>query len=165
MAAPFGIAFGSTPDREQYFVSFKHVAKPHPLFRNVSGMWSPETGLYQIAGSSDIYEYDPYGQNISSDYNTIQAQLTKFYGSSSNLEYLCDGAIYSDPRDFLESIARNERVHASLWDRSTGAYLPELMESVYLSICMASDWDAQLMLVFSCINQPTTVEADLAEVL
>jgi len=165
MAAPFGIALGSTPDREQYYVSFKHVTKPHPIFRNVSGMWTPETGLYQIAGSSDVYEYDPYGYGISSDYSTIKEQLKKVYGPCSNLESLCDSAFYSEPRDFLESIAKKERFHTSLWDQSSGANLPELMESVYLSICMTSDWDAQLMIVFSCAKKPAAIGPDLAEIL
>lgn len=151
MPNPFGIELGSTPHAgmADYDVVLKSVPKPHPAFKTYLGKWHPERGLVYILASSDVFEEDSFACSSRSLYDTVKRQLNKVYGQSESLEFMEPNSIYPDDSDFVDSLLREERLHATRWCEETGANLDAGIERIFLSIVGVDYGASKVMLSYS----------------
>jgi hypothetical protein len=130
------------------------------MFQSVIGKWSPDTGLFEIIANSETYNNDPYGISIQADYDKIKEQIDSVYGESFEIQQIRPGALYSEDREFLESMLRSERLHGAMWSEDTGARLPKDLSQISLAIVAESEDAGYISLTYYSSEAPS-FNADL----
>lgn len=159
MPNPFGLELGATPGAQiaEYEVTFKSVPKVHPDFRAYSGTWHPEKGLIEVRAQSEMFHSDERGGLARSLYEKIATQLEKVYGPPEVFEHLNSDALYTEEREFLQSLERRERFHFRTWDKARGARLDAGIDLIQLSI-FAIDSDSSIVALSYGVE--TDIDAD-----
>ena len=68
-----------------------------------------------IALSKDI-ETNVYGETLRAKFNGLKDALSKKYGSPTNFfDFLGEGSIWSEPRDWMAGLAKKERTLSAYW--------------------------------------------------
>lgn len=97
-------------------MSVNTAPKPHSAFEAYFLYFSPKEGLLKIVASGKTISNDPLGSEIKGQFGRVKAALTGIYGTSKDFDYLHDGAIWTEPADYMMSLHKEERVLASFWD-------------------------------------------------
>lgn len=126
---PFGFYRGMTQEqvvallgtsaiekRMPEIMSVTTAPKPHKDFEAYFLYFSPKEGLLKVAAYGKIISDDPLGSEIRSNFERVKTALTGIYGTSKSYDYLHEGAIWTDPADYMMSLHKQERVLASFWD-------------------------------------------------
>ena len=129
-AGPFGLDSGMSKTKierlgvklnaEEEMGSFvvystKRVPKSHSSFEKYFLIISPDQGLSKIVAEGTITSR-PDGSDVKDAYNALKGTITKIYGEPALEEdYLIDGSIWGRARDWMMSLATNERVLETYW--------------------------------------------------
>lgn len=120
LAGPFGLDFGqriaSLPATGQTAGGIYEVEapSPHPSFDTYAVRASVKDGVCEIFATSPLVD-DAYGEKARATYNAVKTALTAKYGPPQEVfERLRAGAIWDGPREWAASVAKGERIHASL---------------------------------------------------
>ncbi|MDO8369135.1 MAG: hypothetical protein Q7S71_00170 [Candidatus Nitrotoga sp.] len=124
-AGPFGLEMG-TPLSElskimtlkpdvPYIYSTPLVPKLHPDFDTYQLVVTPNQGLCKVLAYSRLIKTSAYGSELVSKFNTLNENLTLKYGSPKRYDFVKQGSIWQEPRDWLMGLRKNERTIASIW--------------------------------------------------
>ncbi len=123
-AGPFGLTFGaevstlSTDGHGQKF-TFLTVPNPHPSFQTYSGWGTDTLGLCRVLAFSDEFKDDAYGTNVQDTFGKLRDAISKKYGAAKKIETMQPKGLWDEPRDWVMSLLKNERIHAAIWKNAT----------------------------------------------
>ena len=108
-----------------------YIEVEHSLFDALIVYWTPATGVCKVAGFHNIVQPDEYGDAHKHAYERFSGYVEEKYGNpSEQFDFLREGSIWEEPRDWLAGLRTNERTLASYWIASEGVSLPDTLESI-----------------------------------
>ena len=107
---------------------------PHSAFEGYILQIAPRAGLSWIKATSKKVETGSYGQQLKSAFDTMEQKLAATYGRQKKHDFLMHESIWSEPRDWMQSLLSKERVLLAEWSKETGASLTDSLSSVALVI-------------------------------
>jgi len=159
-AGPFGLDFGMTLEQVKSVATIvKQIptnpymylitpAKKSSYFDVYEIMISPQFGLFDIMALGNTIESDEYGEKIRNEFNKVKDIISQTYGLPTNeFDFLKSGSIWSEPRDWLTALRKEERTYAAFWHGDDGLSLPAPLGSIALKIDFSNSYDNKCYLV------------------
>jgi len=155
-AGPFGLDFGMTleqvksvativeqsPTTPYPYIYWITPAKKSSYFDTYRIVISPQFGLFGIMAFGNIIESDEYGEKIRNEFNKVKDIISQTYGLPTiESDYLKSGSIWSEPRDWLTALRKEERVYETSWHGDDGLSLPAPLGSIALKIDFSNSYD------------------------
>lgn len=121
---------GATPDsaRQGSYHSTR-VPNPNADFEAYGFLVSPTTGLCKLWATGVTVENDGYGSALHSKFDGFQAALDQKYGEHKNYDFLRDGSIWNEPKEWMMGLYKQERILTSFWGDSTSTIRVRLKAS------------------------------------
>jgi hypothetical protein len=138
MSAPFGIQLFSDLSGFEILNDYGQAKyqitapSPHPLFENYIVQATPSQGIVWVKGNAAAKIIDAFGNAVRAEVDRIASQLSGKYGKGRKSDFLLTGSIWDEPQYWMNALEDQTRIYAYIWDRSTGANLPDDLESVYV---------------------------------
>lgn len=159
---PFGLKMGlSKKDLARYKITeighglykLSSVPKPHPSMKIYYVNISDEAGLCQVIGESGDIQSSVYGDTLKNSFDSLKDALNKKYGPSKNYDYLRTGSIWSESKDWMMALRKEERVLSSFWPESD-QYLKSDSEirDIFLSASAQSSEIGSIILIYRFSN-------------
>lgn len=173
MSAPFGIEIGSSlselqvlkeMDRQLYFVE---APRPHPSFETYLVQATPQLGVVWVKGLGYTIENDAFGTRVRNVHDEITGQLAKRYGAPEAVDWIVDGALWTEPRDWVMSLTQSERFFFSKWERPR-ALLPDDLATVFLGLGTQGSDNSWIVLEYASIHSEAAdaaLQDDLSDLL
>ena len=175
---PFGIKLESPVVADGKWISVDHISdkmcvyemdmvpKPHPEFDRYLAVLHSEKGIVKLTASSNIINNDRYGDKLRSLFGSVSAALSKKYGPPEEAhDFLRDGSIWDEPRDWTRSLEQEERYLTNFWKfderKKDGIY------TISLGCCGLSDDSSYLRVVYethSFYEEMESVEQSIDDV-
>lgn len=144
---PFGLAMGQ-PMAELKFDQSEDVEPSQPRILSsvprpmseielYAALAFPETGLCEIRAVSKTYDADAYGYNIRPAMDALAVALDGKYGKSKKIDQCVR---YDNCQFFQMGLKDGTKRYAYEWSKSTGANLPESIESISM-FAMAGEFN------------------------
>jgi len=137
-----------TGDTYRYFIT---VPQPHPLFDPYIVDISPTYGVYVILATSKFIASSSYGTELKSKFDEIKNQIARSYGKSEDYDFLEVGSIWNEDKDWMMSLYKKERNFDSMWDKESGADLPNDIDGIWLSANATPSLQGYLRLQYESI--------------
>jgi hypothetical protein len=157
---PFGLWMGMTgndlgePLNEVALCKFliTEVPKPHSAFESYVCQVTPKLGLSWVKAIGKTIETSSYGVELKSAFESMEQKLSSTYGKQKKLDFLMQGSIWNEPRDWMQSITNKERVLMSEWSKDTGATLIDSLASIALVIDVRDTSSGYIAIEYSFEN-------------
>jgi len=131
-AQAFGVQMGATASNyharlagsknDPTFVEIT-VPQPNSEFESYLAITTPQTGICKVIGVGRTHKNDDYGIDLRSKYSDLKSTLNERYGKSDDIDFLRSGALWKEPREFVWSLYKHERVLVSYWTPNAGSLL------------------------------------------
>jgi hypothetical protein len=173
MSAPFGIEMYSSIDNytvldeapsNMYWVA---APTPHPRFESYLVQAPPGYDIVWIKGVGRTFTDDAHGWEVRGAYDEVRNQLSRRYGDADETDWLVDGALWTEPRDWVMSITQKERFFHAKWGHP-GNVLPNDLEVVLLGTNTSGSYDSWLILEYGSPRMASAEQAaqdDLSNLL
>ncbi len=166
-AGPFGLDMG-TPLAElnkqmtlklekSGFYSTPSVPKAHPDFDDYRLIVTPVHGLCKIVAFSKSISTSIYGTELVSKFSELESALTTKYGNSKRYDFLRQGSIWNEPRDWMMGLRKKERTLASFWT-SENRELPDNVHTIKLEAFAIGTDKAMLNLGYEFKNSNSCID-------
>ncbi|MCR5188965.1 MAG: hypothetical protein K6C97_08515 [Treponema sp.] len=171
-AGPFGLSKGMTYDqvkeacggREPVKVAEGRYlivpTKPHPYFTRYVAWIDAKEGLNYIKAIGADISTNGYGIELRSKYDSIEASLSKNYGTGDKTSLLLPGSIWDDPDDWMKALEKKERYLMTIWSKKYGSTLPEEITSICIAACAESSSSGYVCLEYEFSNHETVSAAE-----
>jgi len=140
-SGPFGLSMGirkedivgNLEEVAPFLYLTTDVPKKHSRFESYLLQISPVHGLSMVKGIGFKISTNPYGFEIKTSFEEMKEKLVKIYGKSETSDFLMNGSIWNESRDWLQGLVNGERYLFAKWDQSTTRNsLPNDLETVYV---------------------------------
>lgn len=141
-AGPFGLRMGMQAsefkeDLEKtdspYTYKTTKVPTPHSKFEFYILHIHPEYGLSVIKAVSRDITTSAYGTELQSEYTDLKDRLTKAYGPHKEYDFLRTGSIWKEPRDWMMSMIKQERILGAYWSKEYKSNLKDDIAGIALT--------------------------------
>lgn len=139
------------------------VPKPHSLFESYMVQIAPTIGLSWIQATSKEVPTSTFGVELKEAFINLESRLEKTYGPYERTDMLLPDSIWNEPREWMQSLLNRQRYLKTQWSNSTGAKLPNSLNSVAL-ICSANDTDSGLMLLEYTFDNKDEADAEISSI-
>ena len=116
----------------QYKFKTVAVPKPHSAFEMYAVQLTPGAGLSWIKALGKSIGTSGFGVELKSAFDVMEQKLASTYGKYSRSDFLFQDSIWSEPRDWMQSLISKERVLMSEWSAKTGATLTDSLSAIHL---------------------------------
>lgn len=128
LGSAFGFKAGMTKDQIVAILGGKALIKvdgdifvfstaptPHPEFEEYMCVISSERGLLKVLATTKSIETNDFGETLKGKFLEIQAGVSKAYGQGKSFDFLEEGSIWNDPRDWMMGLLKQERTLSTYW--------------------------------------------------
>jgi hypothetical protein len=137
---PFGLVRGMRKDEFQcnldeiapYKYLLSEVPKPHSAFNMYVAMITPGHGLSWMKAIGKDVSTNPFGMEIRSSFESMKAKLENIYSRNDVVDFLMQGSIWSEPRDWMQALELRERVLMAVWESKHGSAMKDSLSSIAL---------------------------------
>ena len=166
---PFGLAMGMSieelgDDLEEVaagkFVT-KSVPKPHSAFESYVLVATTRHGLSWVKAIGHTIDCSPYGFELTSAFDLMQAKLAATYGKSRKTDFLYEDSIWNEPRDWMQSMLSKERILMAVWDSKAKSNLREDIVSIGLIVSALGSDSGYIAVEYSFLNSDAA-DAEIA---
>jgi len=162
-AGPFGLEMGMTlstvrdltgvePKKEGPNIYSITPPKPHPAFEAYVVRVNSKNEIYFVKAIGKDIITSIYGTELQSAFRELISSLERTYGKYKLYDYLKNGSIWDEPRDFMMAMIKKERYLMAFWDRDEGSNLPEDILNIAIAVIALSTNKGYLALDYSFIN-------------
>jgi len=92
--------------------------KPHPAFEQYDLVISPSEGLLKIVAVGKDIATNGYGEEIRAEFGELSDAVARTYGTPQIADYLKEGSIWNEPREWMTGLLKKERELFALWSPS-----------------------------------------------
>jgi hypothetical protein len=89
--------------------------RPNAAFESYTFIVTPSTGLCKLWATGNTIDNDAYGTALHSEFDRLQEVLDQKYGPHKNFDYLNEGSIWREPREWMMALKQKERILTSYW--------------------------------------------------
>jgi hypothetical protein len=148
---PFGVAFGARVDT----YGAEHVRDniyrirpptPHPLLVDYLCEASEQIGIVWLKAISRVVENDSYGGGVKDLADRLAGQISSRYGTAKKFDFLADGSIWSEPREWVQSITLKERFYSFTWEGTP--QLPPDIKSLFVGVTAYDNSNAAVVVEY-----------------
>jgi len=148
VAGPFGIKDGAKKEEidivsEEDGIIIINVPKPHSMFTTYIAKFDQNDKIIRIVAGSEPTTLSVYGTEIKRKYQIVKESLEKKYNESESYNYLKQGSIWNEPKDFSIALFKREYIIYSFWDFDQGEIV-----SIWLRIAMLNRNDGMIVLTY-----------------
>lgn len=98
-------------------------------------------------GGSKLIKTSGYGTELKRKFDQIAGLIAKKYGNpSGDSDFLSEFSAYSDPRDYMTALVKEERYLSQRWYESERLSLPDDISKIFL-IASASETGAGRIII------------------
>ncbi len=143
---PFGLEMGMTLDAlggghvklspGKYILA--GVPRPNSAFATYTAQVAAKSGLCWINASGTDILTNSYGLQVQNAFYAMEESLKAVYGSHKRTDMLLPGSVLRDPQDWMQAVAKRDRILHSVWNADSGADLPGNLERVELFVSSSS---------------------------
>ena len=137
------------------------VPKPHSAFERYIVQVSPHAGLSWIKAIGKTIETSGYGIELKLAFDSMEQKLAATYGRQEKHDFLMHESIWSEPREWMQSVLSKERILMSQWSKETGASLVDSLSSVALVMGVYDTSTGYIAIEYSFENS-AKAEAEIA---
>lgn len=119
----------------------KSVPKPHSSFGTYVVQVGNNSGLSWIKAIGKDIATSVYGIELITAFNQMRTKLDNTYAKGELTDVLLPESIWDEPKDWMASLIRKERILMCIWDASKGARLKNNLTSIALG-ANANDTDS-----------------------
>lgn len=125
---PFGLKMGLTYQQVKAIDSdieavesvghayvIEDVPKPHSRFESYILFISPKTGLCKIVAIGKNVSTNGSGYALRTEYQSVRDAIINKYGQNKEYDFLSNGSIWNEPRDFMMALVKEDRYLLSTW--------------------------------------------------
>lgn len=129
----------------------KTVPDQSDNFRSYIVSIAPKAGLFSGMAFGEYIATNPNGHELKTAFSKMRNELNSILGHSTTENFLSPESIWTEPNEFIQSLAMEERTLSATWDlfesnNSSG------LSSVYLSANANDDGEGYLTVSFTFIN-------------
>ena len=143
LRGPFGLSQGMSmadvqrlgrlePAKSNHWYTIRRLPDGHPDIDEYRVLVSPKHGLCKIIAWTAAIPSNAFGDQLRSKYEQLQDALTEKYGRSKKFDFLQNGSIWNDRRDFMMALSKNERSLATYWDEEERSTLTARLSTISL---------------------------------
>jgi hypothetical protein len=173
IAGPFGLTMGmklsefkglKLARKEPGSYKTKEVPKPHNAFPDYLLLFGPKTGLCKVVALGKVVATSVYGTELRSAFDTLEERLKAQYGKNERLDYLREGSIWNEPKDFMTALFKKERVLASYWSAKEGSRMKDELKTIELEVHPLSEENTFMIVSYDfqniteCLKELNAVE-------
>jgi len=154
----FGISRGQSISTlkivKKFDSSLYSVIPPAPNFEfeSYTVLATPATGVCKISGIGKDHDDDAYGGASQSAFERLESALEEKYGNHKHYDFIRNGALWDEPREWVMAIKQNERFFASFWDAEESSNLPSGLNSISLELLATSSSSSYIKLTYEFSN-------------
>lgn len=157
-AQAFGITAGTSMGQlkvvDQH-TTYSFIIEPpikYPAFEEYMVWSTPATGVCRIAALGKTIRDDAYGSRTRNEFANISAQLTSRYGDSKLFDFLVQGSIWHESREWTMAVSKNERTLSRFWDNEEHSMLPKGIRRIGLVVKGLSSGNAYVTVTYEFDN-------------
>lgn len=135
---------------KQYYFQIS-VPQPNGEFESYTAFATPQTGICKVSGLGRNHD-DAYGSSLRQSFTRLSNALNERYGTGDQIDFIRTGALWDEPREFIWSIYKDERMLVTYWTPGSGATLPKGLQAVALDTRAVSSSNAYLVLTYEFDN-------------
>lgn len=166
-AGPFGLGMGTPlaelnkqiklkPEKPALY-STPSVPKEHPDFDDYRLVVTPVHGLCKIIAWSKVISTSVYGTELVSKFSDLENALTTKYGNPKRYDFLREGSIWNERRDWMMGLRKKERTLTSYWTNEDRE-LPDNVQAIELEAMAISTEQAMIKLGYEFKNSDQCVD-------
>ena len=110
------------------------VPTPNSEFDFYSVRVTPTTGVCKLTAFGKTHTGDSCGTDVRSAFGRLHDVLVSRYGTAKDYDFLKDGSIWNEPRDFHMGGLKGERTLSSFWLARNGSTLPSQFSPIGLDV-------------------------------
>jgi hypothetical protein len=133
------------------------VPNSHPDFDDYRLLVTPAHGLCKITAWSKTITTSIYGSELVSRFSSLEDALTTKYGSPKRYDFLRNGSIWNEPRDWMMGLNKKERVLAAFWD-GEGREWPDKIQAIELEAVAVGTERAMIRLGYEFKNSSQCID-------
>lgn len=160
-AGPFGLDMGTPlaelnkqmklkPETPAVY-STPSVPKAHPEFDSYALVVTPTHGLCKIVAGSKAISTSVYGAELVRTFSDFESALATKYGNPKRYDFLRNGSIWKEPREWMMGLLKKERTLESYWTNEDRE-LPDSVKAIQLQAHALSKEQAYVTLVYEFKN-------------
>lgn len=134
----------------KYTYSAKSLPKGHSEFDEYRLLISPKHGLCKLSAFKDV-STSVYGTELHSEFEHLERTLTSKYGQGKKFDFLRNGSIWKEPRDWMMGLLKDERFLMTVWELGERE-LPDNITSIKLKVFALSTDTAMIELGYEFKN-------------
>lgn len=158
-AGPFGLEKGMTYEQllaidpsiseiAPGYYKLTTVPKPSPAFESYIVQIHPDHGLYFLKAIGKDIETSTYGIELKAEFDRVKKGLIAVYGEpTGSYDYLRPGSLWDEPRDWMISIIKKERVLIFAWGEDDIPITTDI-EKVFLGIDVTSTTSGYILIEY-----------------
>ena len=109
--------FGEIINSNEYCTMYDfHPKKTHSAFESYTVILGKDEGLVKVIAYGKDISCNEYGTALKNEYNSMKASLTGSYGSAKQEYDFNTSSLWSDPEDWMYSLAKGYRYLACYWE-------------------------------------------------
>lgn len=166
-AGPFGLDMGTPlselnkqmklkPEKPALY-STPSVPKAHPDFDDYRLVVTPTHGLCKIIAWSKVISTSVYGTELVSKFSDLESALATKYGNPNRFDYLRNGSIWNEQRDWMMGLHKKERTLKSYWTNEDRE-LPDSVQAIGLEAMAISTEQAVVKLGYEFKNSDQCID-------
>lgn len=162
---PFGLAMGLTAAQIQAsgttltaipeipgLMRSSAAPLPNSSFSEYLYMFGSDSGLCKVIASTAPIAANPFGDQIKSTFDELSRAITEKYGAPESHQFVKNGSIWTDSNDWMMSLAKEERFHASYWTTAKIPEMPNNIVSIGLTARAESPYKGYVSLAYEFSN-------------
>ena len=147
---PFGFWYGMTKEQVIALVGKEAINKAvddklqltaapkgHPAFETYSLIFSPTQGLLKIVAIGKDIQTNDFGDSVKTAFTDLRDVISKTYGPPKSIDFVKRGSLWTDARDWMTGLLKEERSLAALWDNAPNHIRGVILEANALSTSKA----------------------------
>ena len=176
-AAPFGTSIGmsksdlgigaDTVEISTYKYALSELPKTSKLFESYVVKVTPDNGLCYLKAVGVNINTSVYGSELKAEFTKVNKSLQKKYIKGETLDFLSDGSIWNERRDFMIGLLKKERFLIAYYDAEEGSTMVESVQKAILSASALSSDTGYIGLDYyfdnhdSCNSEIEAIEEDV----
>jgi hypothetical protein len=163
-SGPFGFEMGMTLEEvaaacteEPIPMTEKNVyvvkpQKDHPDFSVYTVSISENVGLYNIRAFNLDIPTSVYGTQLKTAFQSVLESLERVYGKGEVSDYLYRGSVWNEPRDWMRSLLKQERILLAVWKNEGETNLPDDIETIVIAATAIREDAGSLFINYVFVN-------------
>ncbi len=167
IAGPLGLDMGMPYDTLVKSMKLKQIKpflygtpslpKGHSDFDDYRLLITPQHGLCKVVALSKAIPTSVFGEELKDKFEKIESAISQKYGQGKRYDFLRSGSIWSEPRDWMMGLRKNERTLAEFWTGDT-SQLPDNIHVIALKTHATSTEDGLIELGYEFKNSNDCIE-------